>query len=32
MPQPHSSRAWKNMAADTYAWAPKARLKTPDVL
>src|SRR5918995_7123550 len=32
VPQPHSSRAWKYMAADTYAWAPKARLNTPDVL
>ena len=29
---PHSSRAWKNSAAEMYAWAPKARLKTPDVL
>jgi hypothetical protein len=30
--QPHSTRAWKYMAAETYAWAPKARLKTPLVL
>ena len=32
MPQPHSSRALKNIAADTYACAPNARLNTPDVL
>ena len=32
MLHPHSSRALKNMAADTYACAPNARLNTPDVL
>ena len=32
MSQPHSTRAWKYMAADTNAWAPKARLNTPLVL
>ena len=30
--QPHAVRAWKNSAADTNAWAPNARLNTPDVL
>ena len=30
--QPHPSVALKYMAADMYAWAPKARLNTPDVL
>ena len=32
MDQPHSSCAWKNSAAEMYAWAPKARLNTPEVL
>jgi hypothetical protein len=31
-PQPHSTRVVKNTSADTYAWAPKARLNTPEVL
>ena len=29
---PHSTRALKYIAADTYACAPNARLNTPDVL
>ena len=29
---PHSTRALKYMAAETYACAPNARLNTPDVL
>ena len=29
---PHSTRAWKYIAAETKACAPNARLKTPEVL
>jgi hypothetical protein len=32
MPHSHTTRILKNMAAETYAWAPKAKLKTPEVL
>ena len=32
IPQPHATRPLKYIAADTYACAPKARLKTPDTL
>ena len=32
VPQPHTTRALKYIAADTYAWAPNARLNTPEVL
>ena len=30
--QPHSVWVVKNTTAETYAWAPKARLNTPEVV
>ena len=32
VPHPHTTLALKYIAAETYAWAPNARLNTPEVL